>query len=161
MGRRSRLWSPVITAKEFSIPDIRPVIKRAVVPELPASSGPSGSLNPFPLLMVIPLFSLATRQPVLARHFNVEWQSAPLEKFSTFIPSEEREPRNAARCEIDLSPGRIISPFILSIECMFSLIACLHTPAIIKPCCQQERLLFFFHLLPHWPEPEQGGKDVS
>src|SRR6056297_3981068 len=116
MGRRSRLWSPVITAKEFSIPDIRPVINRAVVPELPASSGPSGSLNPFPLLMITPVSSLFTREPVLERHFNVEQQSAPLEKFSTLIPSEDREPRNAALCEIDLSPGRIISPFILSIE---------------------------------------------
>jgi hypothetical protein len=53
---------------------------------------------------------LEIEHPSCDRQRRVLAQSAPGEKFSTFIPLEERAPRKAALWEMDLSPGGTIVP---------------------------------------------------
>jgi hypothetical protein len=58
---------------------------------------------------VVPSFSTTT--PSADRQDKVAAQSAAVEKFSTVEKPSAREAINAARCEIDLSPGTEQVPF--------------------------------------------------
>jgi hypothetical protein len=102
-----------MTAKAPGRAERSPVRSRAVVPEFPAWRIPCGSWNAPPLeIFTLPSF-LEIEHPSCDRHRRVLAQSAPGEKFSTFIPREERAPRKAALWEMDLSPGGTMVPEML------------------------------------------------
>ena len=110
IGRLDRLSSPVIRALTPGRPETSPHRVRAVVPELPASSAPSGERRPVGADTERVLPRRSTFAPACPRQRRVEAQSAPSEKLCTVIPSGDRAPSRAALCEIDLSPGRATLP---------------------------------------------------
>jgi len=112
MGRFARLESPEMVAFTPGFPAIRPHSVRAVVPEFPASSNDEGEESPEgdETEMVFPFFTIFA--PAFSRQQRVDVQSAPSEKLWTVIPCEETAPSNAARWDIDLSPGSDTVPII-------------------------------------------------
>ena len=110
-----RLWieaSPFKTEVKFC-PERMPEISRVVVPLFPVSSVSAGAVSPcrpFPWIrMRSGVFSMST--PSLRKQLIVERQSAPCRKFVTSVVPSASAPNMTARCEMDLSPGTVISPF--------------------------------------------------
>jgi hypothetical protein len=84
---------------------------RIVEPELPASSTASGArqaARPPAITSSRPSCRIATPRP--RRHASVDAQSAALEKLRTRVSPSAIAPMSAARCEMDLSPGRVNVP---------------------------------------------------
>jgi hypothetical protein len=97
-----------------SCPATIPDISRIVVPLFPQSSGPPGRRNPvFPTpLIKRSLAERSTDTPKSRKQASVEAQSALAAKLAIEeLPSAIAD-IIAALCEIDLSPGRLISPAI-------------------------------------------------
>jgi hypothetical protein len=62
--------------------------------------------------MVTVFPDLVTITPSCSRHFKVDSQSRLVEKFMSLDGPSATPAISAARCEIDLSPGRLIDPFM-------------------------------------------------
>ena len=111
MGRFLIDSSPVrVTQKGWA--ERRPERRRVVVPLLPQSSTPSGSLSPcipFPKTSTrSPLFSMET--PMRSKQEMVERQSAPWRNPSISVRPLAMAPNMTLRWEMDLSPGTVTSP---------------------------------------------------
>ena len=89
-----------------------PLINLVVVPELPTSSREAGSFRPcipFPWIVTLsPFCSISI--PIFLKQLIVERQSAPSRNPVSSVIPEEIEPNITPLCEIDLSPGTVISP---------------------------------------------------
>ena len=109
-GRRRSESSPVSVARKGR-PASGPASIRIVEPELPASSTASGARQPrSPPWITTSEPSRASVTPRPRRQASVEAQSAADEKLRTRVSPSARAPRIAARCEMDLSPGRVKVP---------------------------------------------------
>jgi len=111
MGRLRRYWSPVTTEKN-DCPASRPVIRRMVVPELPQSITSPGSLRPCSPLprMTTVSPSSAISTPMERKAPMVAILSPPRRKPRTVVVPLAMAPSMIERCEMDLSPGTVISP---------------------------------------------------
>ncbi len=111
IGRRRSESSPV-SVDVKGRPARMPASSRAVVPELPASSGASGELNP-PAPRPITVTMPSEREncpPRRSRHESVDRQSAPGANPLITDRPDAIAARIAYRWEIDLSPGTRIAP---------------------------------------------------
>ncbi len=111
IGRRRSESSPV-SVVEKGRPARRPASNRAVVPELPASSGPSGELNP-PAPRPLTVMASPEREncpPRPSRHESVDRQSAPGANPRITDRPAAIAARIAYRWAIDLSPGTCSEP---------------------------------------------------
>ncbi len=91
----------------------RPDSRRISVPELPASTGPSGSRSPrspTPRTRTRSTSSSSTSTPSARRASSVDSVSAALPKPAMRVSPSLTAPISAARCEIDLSPGTRMWP---------------------------------------------------
>ena len=93
-------------------PANNPANNRMVVPEFPQSRGSLGSENTPPIIQTL-LPSLWLSIPHWARHFLVDSTSSPVDILWIIHSPSVREANIRDRCEMDLSPGRLISPLIL------------------------------------------------
>ena len=117
MGRLASESSPVNSAV-IRLPANNPANSRRVVPELPQLRGLSGLENTPPFIRtVFPDFTLWI--PHSARHFRVDSTSSPVDILCITHSPSVREANISALWEMDLSPGRLISPLILIIFNLF------------------------------------------
>jgi hypothetical protein len=111
IGRLRREGSPVIVDVN-RWPASIPAIRRIVVPLLPQSSGWAGAVKPcFPFpttATLLPFRSINT--PSLRKHSIVAAQSTLDAKLLIRESPSAIDASIIARCEIDLSPGRLIAP---------------------------------------------------
>src|SRR4051794_4021431 len=83
---------------------------RKVEPLFPQSSGRRGAVN-FSPPAKITVFSWRSTEMLSSRkHESVDAQSAAVEKFEISVRSSASAAMSAARCDIDLSPGKRSRP---------------------------------------------------
>src|SRR5439155_19542972 len=112
IGRREREASPT-KVLENSCPASTPDRSLIVVPELPASSGPSGERScpkPRPSRVRVPAGPSSIDTPSRRRQFRVDRQSAPGAKLCSREGPWASAAKSAYRCAIDLSPGTFTRP---------------------------------------------------
>ena len=92
-------------------PETRPSIRRIPVPEFPRSNSSEASIKALVLFVrkTLLLFFLIDA-PILFSAFKVEFGSYASKKPSISILQFKSDPMIRILCEIDLSPGQIISP---------------------------------------------------
>src|SRR3990167_10877560 len=111
IGRLRKLLSPSSSLSKFC-PARRPANKRMHVPEFPQSIILAGFFKPY-----LPTPCTTTRSetgpsintPIDCNAFNVDKQSAASKKPLMVVVPVAIAPNRSARCEIDLSPGTVIS----------------------------------------------------
>ena len=103
---------PVSTEKN-GWPASKPLNRRIVVPELPASSTLSGSLSPYkplPRTATSPFDRTLTDTPSARMQATVDRQSAEARKFLTVTGVSAKPASIMLRCDSDLSPGTATVP---------------------------------------------------
>lgn len=111
IGRKLSDSSPINSEVKL-LPASTPASMRIVEPLFPQSSGPSGARSWCGGSMVTLFGDLLTPTPSCSRQARVDWQSRLVEKFCNCDGPSAIPAMSAARCEIDLSPGRRIVPLM-------------------------------------------------
>ena len=102
--------SPIKVASMFK-PDMNPVSSLMPVPELPKSKKELGLENGFDLWLIETMFlSFFIDAPKLLRANIVEFGSSASKNPDILISQLRRDPIIKILCDIDLSPGHVISP---------------------------------------------------
>ena len=110
MGRAESELSPTKVAL-IPWPDKSPKSNRVVVPELPQSNGSVGSEN-LPPFTTTSFPSLLILIPQASKHFRVDCTSTPVDRLDIRDSPFAKAANISARWEMDLSPGKMISPLM-------------------------------------------------
>ena len=109
IGRQLSESSPVNSEVKV-LPASNPASIRIVEPLFPQSSGPADARNWLGGWIEIVPANLVTITPSCSRHVSVDAQSRLVEKFVSCDVPSATPAISAARCEMDLSPGRRMDP---------------------------------------------------